>query len=109
MDLLQDILADFPPAVIVSRVGLLQIILDTIGSTCIQGVSSEVSFNPANAIKWMNSFLEKCITTFHKMFEGSTVSDLRNIDFVNKDADENASPSLALEMVIIKYLRLFCC
>jgi hypothetical protein len=101
LDLLLDILADFPPSVIMSRVGMLQLVLDIVGSTSIQGATSETAFNPLNAIDWLNALISKSVASFHDLLDGSKVSDLRNLELVHRNdgEDNETSPSLALQMV----------
>lgn len=108
LEILQDILADFPAQVIFSRVGLLQTILDVVGSTHIRDdiENHHYSLNSISAIDWLRQLFQKAIKSFENLYEGNLVCELPDVPELSSKmlSDETSnessySPSLAYQMV----------
>ena len=84
--LLFDILVDFPVPIILSRKGLLEYVLDCVGTGITMSESDQpVDLSPADALAWLTQLFEKALSAFKLQMDGSLCST------VPKSHDEEVS------------------
>ena len=110
LEFLYNILIDFPIAVILSRVSLLQEIIDIVGSNY-ENNNQIDQLNSLTAMHWLTQVVHKAIDTFCMLFEGNLCSltpnetetetemNENNNNQYDMDMDITAKPSLIFEMV----------
>lgn len=98
-----DVLVDYPPSLLMSRVGLIEVILNIIGSaisvdTILGPSASPGCLKPRDAVRWMGELVVKAVALFHTHVEGSLSSSIpcSYNDKVAQQAEEwDRSPSAA--------------
>jgi hypothetical protein len=107
--LLWDILSDFPPHVLFERQGLLQALLDVLGSTSISSRSSYsqleteydlTTLNPLVALQWFQQLFEMSRIAYTVQEEGSLCSSVPISFSENNTGGSNAIDEFGVRMPI---------
>lgn len=94
------IVADFPPHIIIRRTGIIQQLLDIVGSVFFHDTDMVLAagITPSSAMKWLEKLLKKSIDGYLIQMDGSSSSAIPEPWSADDNEKSDVSPSLASQM-----------